>query len=159
MQQLGIEMIAAYSPQARGRSERAFRTHQERLVRELEAAGIRDMAAANEYLHTQYQPAFNLEFARPALEVGSAFVPHLGVNLQEILCEHFERQVWADNCVSFQNLKLQIPVQRHRCHFVKIKVRVHRHLDDTLAIYHGPRCLARYTAQGQLLEEIQCAAA
>jgi transposase len=159
MQQLGIEMIAAYSPQARGRSERAFRTHQERLVRELAAADIRDMAGANEYLHTQYRPAFNLEFARPALEVGSAFVPHLGVNLQEILCEHFERQVWADNCVSFQNLKLQIPTQRHRCHFVKLKVRVHRHLDDTLAIFHGPRCLARYTPQGQLIEEIQCAAA
>jgi transposase len=159
MQQLGIEMIAAYSPQARGRSERAFRTHQERLVRELAAADIRDMAGANEYLRTQYRPAFNLEFARPALEVGSAFVPLLGVNLQEILCEHFERQVWADNCVSFQNLKLQIPTQRHRCHFVKIKVRVHRHLDDTLAIYHGPRCLARYTAEGQLIEEIQCAAA
>jgi transposase len=159
MQQLGIEMIAAYSPQARGRSERAFHTHQERLVRELAAAGIQDMAGANEYLHTQYRPAFNLEFARPALEVGSAFVPLLGVNLQEILCEHFERQVWADNCVSFQNLKLQIPKQRHRCHFVKVKVRVHRHLDDTLAIYHGPRCLARYTPQGQLIEELECAAA
>lgn len=117
-------------------------------MRELAAADIRDMAGANQYLQTQYRPAFNLEFARPALEVGSAFVPHLGVNLQEILCEHFERQVWTDNCVSFQNLKLQIPKQRHRCHFVKIKVRVHRHLDDTLAIYHGPRCLARYTAPG-----------
>jgi hypothetical protein len=117
------------------------------------------VAGANEYLHRQYQPAFNLEFARPALEVGSAFVPNLGVNLQEILCEQFERKVWADNCVAFENLRLQIPTQRHRCHFVKVKVRVHRHLDDTLAIFHGPRCLARYTPEGQLIEELEHAAA
>jgi transposase len=159
MRQLGIEMIPAYSPQARGRSERAFRTHQERLVRELAIAGIKDMAGANEYLDRVYRPAFNLEFSRPALEVGSAFVPTLGVNLKEILCEHFERQVWADNCVSFQNLKLQIPKQGHRCHFVKLKVRVHLHLDDTLAIFYGPRCLARYSPEGQLIEESQRAVA
>jgi len=159
MQHLGIEMIAAYSPQARGRSERAFRTHQERLVRELAAAGITDMSAANHYLHTQYRATFNLEFAQPSLERGSAFVPLAGKDLKEILCEHFERQVGADNCVSFNNLKLQIPKQRHRCHFVKTKVRVHRYLDDTLGIFHGPRCLACYTAQGTLIEELERVAA
>src|SRR2546421_13019004 len=65
-------------------------------------------------------------------------VPLAGKDLKEILCEHFERQFGADNCVSFNNLKLQIPKQRHRCHFVKTKVRVHRYLDDTLGIFHGP---------------------
>lgn len=159
LQQLGIEMIAAYSPQARGRSERAFRTHQERLVRELALAGITEMAAANRYLEQRYRPAFNLEFARPALEVGSAFVPWLGVDLSEILCEHFERQVGNDNCISFQAIKLQIPAQRHRCHFVKAKVGVRRYLDRTLAIFHGPRCLARYSPEGRLIEELKRAAA
>jgi transposase len=159
MQQLGIEMIAAYSPQARGRSERAFRTHQERLVRELALHGITDMAAANEYLNKYYRPAFNLEFKQPAQEVGSAFVPCKGTDIAEVLCEHFERTVGNDNCVSFDGMKLQVPQHRHRCHFVKTKVRVHRYTDDTLSIFHGPRCLARYTAEGQFIEELKRAAA
>jgi transposase len=158
MQRLGIEMIAAYSPQARGRSERAFRTHQGRLVRELALAGITDMAGANEYLQKLYRPAFNLEFKQPAQELGCAFVP-CSTDLSEILCEQFERVVSHDNCVSFRAIKLQIPPQRHRCHFVKTKVRVRRYVDDTLAIFHGPRCLARYTAEGHLMEEVKHAAA
>jgi hypothetical protein len=153
MQQLGIEMIAAYSPQARGRSERAFRTHQGRLPKELALAGITEMAAANRYLKQQYLPAYNAEFRQPALESGTAFVSCAGTNLKEILCEHFERKVGPDNCVSFEGRTLQIPAQRHRCHFVKAQVRVHRYLDDTLAIFHGPRCLARYQPDGQLIEE------
>jgi transposase len=152
MQQLGIEMIAAYSPQARGRSERAFRTHQDRLVRELAAAGITEMAAANRYLMEEYLPAFNQEFMEPAREAGSAFVPLGTIDLKEILCEHFERTVRNDNCISLDGLVLQIPQQRHRCHFVRTKVRVHRYLDDTLGVFYGPRCLARYSATGQLLE-------
>ncbi len=158
LQQLGIEMIAAYSPQARGRSERAFRTHQQRLVRELAAAGSTDLEAANRYLETHYRPTYNAEFAQPALEEGAAFVPCAGAHLEEILCEQFTRRVGADNCVAFERLTLQIPRQRHRCHFVKLTVRVHRYRDDTLAIFHGPRCLARYTATGQLQEEFQRAA-
>ncbi len=151
-------MIAAYSPQARGRSERAFRTHQQRLVRELAAAGITDLEAANRYLETHYRPTFNAEFAQPALETGTAFVPWAGAHLEEILCEQFTRRVGADNCVAFERLTLQIPRQRHRCHFVKLTVRVHRYRDDTLAIFHGPRCLARYSADGRLHEEFQRAA-
>ena len=75
MKQLGIEMIAAYSPEARGRSERAFRTHQERLPKELALAGITTMEAANRYLSDVYLPAFNTEFSHRAPEEGSAFVP------------------------------------------------------------------------------------
>lgn len=153
LQQLGIEMIAAYSPQARGRSERAFRTHQDRLVRELTAAGITEMSEANRYLREHYLPAFNREFMQPAREEGSAFVALGSVDLKEILCEHFERVVRPDNCLSFEGTVLQIPPQRHRCHFVKTKVRVHRYLDDTLGVFYGPRCLARYSAAGQLVEE------
>lgn len=150
MAQLGIEMIPAYSPEARGRSERAFGTHQDRLVKELAAEGITTMEAANRYLEAHYRPAFNREFARPAREPGSAFVPLLDVQINDILCEHFERTVGNDNCVTFGKLRLQIPETRYRCHFRKVKVRLHRYPDQTLAIFHGPRRLADYHADGTL---------
>ena len=160
MKQLGIEMIAAYSPQARGRSERAFATHQDRVPKELALAGITDMAQANRYLAEVYLPAFNAEFAVAAPQEGSAFVPLLGLDLDEILCEHYERVVGNDNCVRFQGLALQIPADRHRCHYVKAKVRVHRHIDGTLAVFHGPRILARYDALGCVLngQDVRAAA-
>jgi hypothetical protein len=152
LQQLGIEMIAAYSPEARGRSERAFATHQERLPKELAHAGITDLAAANRYLARRYRPAFNAEFAVPAREEGSAFVPWIGGPLDDILCEQVERTVGNDNCVRHDNLFLQLPADRHRCHYVKAKVRVHRYPDGRLAVFHGPRRLADYNAEGKLLK-------
>jgi hypothetical protein len=151
MRQLGVEMIAAYSPEARGRSERAFATHQERLPKELAYVGIRDLAAANRYLARKYLPAFNAEFAVPAREAGSAFVPWIGGNLDDILCEQVERTVGHDNCVRYENLFLQLPADRYRCHYVKAKVRVHSYLDGRLAVFHGPRRLADYNAAGKLL--------
>lgn len=149
MAQLGIQMIAAYSPQARGRSERAFATHQERLPKELAKAGITQMSAANRYLDKHYRGAHNKEFAVRAADPATAFVEFIGANLDDILCEHFERTVGNDNCVRFEALSLQIPETRHRAHYVKAKVNVHRYGDDTLAIFHGPRCLARYDATGK----------
>lgn len=151
MKQLGIEMIAAYSPEARGRSERAFGTHQGRLPQELHLAGITTMAAANRYLTEAYLPAFNAEFMRPTREEGTAFVPWIGGSLADILCEQFERTVGNDNCVRFEGLSLQIPVAQHRCHFVKAKVRVHRYINGNLAVFHGPRRLADYTPAGKLI--------
>lgn len=151
MRQLGIDMIAAYSPEARGRSERAFGTHQGRLPQELAAAGITTMEAANCYLTTVYRPNFNAEFMQPAAEAGSAFVPWIGANLEDILCEQFERTVGADNSVRFEGLALQIPADRHRCHYVKAKVRVHRYANGQLGLFHGPRKLAEYNAQGKPL--------
>lgn len=150
MKHLGIQMIAAYSPEARGRSERAFETHQDRLVKELALHGITDMDVANRYLAQVYLPAFNAEFMQPAPEEGSAFVPWKGENLDDILCEQDERTVSADNCVSFEGMKLQIPADRYRCHYVRVKVRVHRYPDGALAIFHGPRKLADYDQQGTL---------
>jgi len=159
MKQLGIEMIPAYSPEARGRSERAFGTHQGRLPQELVAAGIATLEAANRSLEEVYRPAFNAEFQKPALEEGSAFVPWIGGALDDILCEQFERTVGHDNCIRFEGLALQIPANRHRCHYIKAKVRVHRYLDARLAVFHGPRKLADYTAEGQLtLPEIKAVA-
>jgi transposase len=153
MKQLGIQMIAAYSPQARGRSERAFQTHQDRLVKELALHGITDMDEANRYLGQVYLPAFNAEFKKPAIEEGSAFVPWIGGNIDDILCEYYERTVNADNCVSFDRLTLQIPANQYRCHYVRVKVQVHRYLDGSLAIFHGPRKLADYDSRGKLKKE------
>jgi transposase len=152
MKHLGIQMIPAYSPEARGRSERAFETHQDRLVKELALHGITDMDAANRYLAQVYLHAFNAEFMQPPLEDGSAFVPWKGNNLDDILCEQEERTVSADNCVSFEGMKLQIPANQYRCHYVRVKVGIHRYLDGSLAIFHGPRKLADYDQQGKLKE-------
>jgi len=152
MRQMGIEMIPAYSPEARGRSERMFSTHQERLTKELALAGITDMDNANIYINAVYLPAFNAEFMHPAMEEGSAFVPYIGRDLTDILCEQYERVVGNDNCVSFEGIKLQIPKDHARFHYVKVKVRVHCYPDGNLAVFHGPRCLARYDARGTLTE-------
>jgi transposase len=153
MRRLGIEMIPAYSPEARGRSERAFGTHQGRLPFELAAVGITDMDGANRYLQEVYQPAFNAEFSQPALEEGSAFVPWIGGRLDDILCEQYERTVSADNCVRFERLILQIPADRHRCHYVKARVRVHRYANGHLAVFHGPRKLAEYNPEGRAIAQ------
>jgi hypothetical protein len=152
MNQLGIQMIAAYSPEARGRSERAFQTHQQRLVRELAFHGITDMKAANQYLSKVYLPAYNEEFMKPAREEGSIFVPWANGNLDDILCEQHERSVSADNCLTFQGMVLQIPPNRYRCNYVRVRVRVHRYIDGTLAIFHGPTKLADYDRKGKLRE-------
>jgi len=153
LKQLGIDMIPAYSPEARGRSERAFGTHQGRLPQELALEGITGMAQANRYLAEVYLPAFNAEFAQPAREEGSAFVPWIGGSLDDFLCEHFDRTVSADNCVRFEGLILQIPADRHRCHYVKAKVRVHRYVGGQLAVFHGPRRLADYDPEGKVIPQ------
>lgn len=152
MAQLGIEMIAAYSPQARGRSERAFRTLQDRLPKELRAASITTVVQANRFLQRAFLRAYNREFAVAASESGCAFVPWAGANLHDILCLQEERVVRPDNCVAYHNKLLQIPADRHRCHYVKAKVRVHEYAHGQLAIFHGPRCLARYDASGKELK-------
>ena len=149
MRQLGIEMIPAYSPEARGRSERAFRTHQERLVKELAVAGITDMKKANAYIHKTYLPAFNDEFSVQAEEVASMFVPWAGTPIENILCEQYDRTVGNDNCVKFDGLVLQIPQDQYRYHYVRVKVSVHRYPNGNLAIFHGHRKLSSYNSKGK----------
>ena len=109
LEQRGIEHIGAYSPQARGRSERAFATLQDRLPKELRLAGITDVEAANAFIRDRYLPEHNARFAVEPAGEGSAFTPIPGVDLDEILCVEEERQVGQDNCVSYRTLKLQIP--------------------------------------------------
>ena len=159
MKHLNIEMIPSYSPEARGRVERAFGTHQERLPKELALHGITDMDSANKYLSEVYQASFNDEFKVAALEEGSAFVPWIGGCLDDILCEQYKRTVNRDNCVQFDGLSLQIPEDQYRCHYVKAKVRVHKYTNGRLAVFHGPRKLAIYDIKGHLInDEIQAAA-
>ncbi len=149
MSQLGIKMIPAYSPEARGRSERAFSTHQDRLVKELAMAGITGMKQANDYLASTYMPAHNAEFAVIPQEPESVFVTWAGTALEDILCEQYDRTVGNDNCVKFDGLKLQIPPNQYRCHYVRGQVSVHRYPDGRLAIFHGPRKLAAYNSKGK----------
>jgi len=154
LKQLGIKHIAAYSPEARGRSERAFRTHQGRLPQELAKAGITNMADANRYLEKVYLPQWNAEFSVPASGEGTAFIPYIGNNLPDVLCEQHERIVGNDNCVSFEGMKLQIPADGARHHYVKVEVRVHRYVDGTLGVFHGPRKLAGYDSYGVVQQQV-----
>ena len=154
---LGVEHIAAYSPQARGRSERVFHTLQDRLTKELALAKITTAEAANDFLRDLYIPAHNARFAIKAEQEGTAFVAIPGVDLREILCVQEERQVGNDNCVSFNRLKLQIPASPLRAHFVKARVKVRQYPDGTLAIFHGPRRLGRYDRKGISMEHQKAA--
>lgn len=152
LRQLGITLIPAYSPEARGRSERVFRTLQDRLPKELALAEITDMKVANRYLAEQFLPAYNRRFAVSATEPGTAFVPWVGTRLADMLCVQEDRVVANDNTVRYQGLHLQIPPDPHRYHYVKVTVRVHEYPDGTLAVFHGPRCLAQYQPDGRLIE-------
>ena len=153
LEHLGIEHIAAYSPQARGRSERAFHTLQDRLTKELALAGIDAIEAANAFIREVYIPAHNARFAIAAEQEGSAFVAIPGVDLAEILCVQEERDVGNDNCVRFKTLKLQIPESPLRAHFVKARVKVRQYPDGTHAVFHGQRCLGRYDQKGAFKQD------
>ena len=137
LHQLGIELIPAYSPEARGRSERMFGTLQTRLPQELRLAGITEMAEANRFLREVYLPQHNARFQVMPEAQGSAFVPFTGA-LDDILCIQEERTVSNDNTVRYRGLSLQILPDRHRRHYVKATVRVHEYPDGTLAVFHGP---------------------
>ena len=149
LDELGIGHIAAYSAQARGRSERLFGTLQDRLIKEMRLSGIGTIAAADAFLRDVYIPRHNARFAVKAEREGLAFVTVAGVDLAEILCVHEERRVGNDNCVTFERLKLQIPPSPTRAHFVKAKVEVHLYPDGRHAVFHGPTCLGRYDHEGR----------
>ncbi len=152
LQQLGIELIPAYSPQARGRSERMFGTLQNRLPQELRSHGITTMRDANRFLKEVFIPRHNARFVRDAEDAGSAFVPFTG-NMRDILCVQVGRVVGNDNTVRYKGRALQIAANRHRHHFVKAKVRVHEYPDGQLAIFHGPRCIGRYRSDGSPIKQ------
>ena len=132
--------------------ERAFGTLQSRLPPELRLNAIATIAAANRFLKDHFIPDYNARFAVPAADPGAAFLPYVGRPLQDILCIQENRQVGADNCVVWRRQSLQIPPQPHRHHYVRATVRVHEYPDGRLAVFDGPRCLARYDPTGAPLD-------
>jgi transposase len=150
LQELGIRHIASYSPQGRGRMERVWGTLQGRLPQVLRLEEIATIEAANHFLAQTYVADHNARFAVAPEEEGTAFVPFVG-DLGAILCVKHHRTVGNDNCIRFGKLDLQIPEQRHRRHYVRVNVEVRQYDDGALAIFHGPRRLADYTADGVLI--------
>src|SRR5262249_48136810 len=149
---LGIRHILARSPEARGRSERAFGTIQGRLPQELRDAGITDYDAANAYLETVFVPDFNRRFTVRPAQPESAFVSLVGIDLRLLLSVQHERVVRNDSTVLFERLTLQLPPTRERLHYVRCPVLVHELTDGALALSHQGKLLARYTRQGTLIE-------
>ena|SRR5208282_2063588 len=151
LKQLGIEHIAAYSPQARGRSERVFHTLQDRLPKEFKLAGIDTVDAANDWLRETFIAEHNERFAIAAEQEGSAFVMDATGAWREILCIQEDRTVGQDNTVKWESLSLQLPPSRLRPHFVKTTVRVHAYPDGGSAVFWGPHRLGDYDAKGSLV--------
>ena len=152
MEELGVEMIPGYSPQARGRSERWNGTWQGRLVAELRLAGIADLAVANRYIASKFLPGLNRQFSQEAAEPGSAFVGAQGADLDRIFALRHEGRVVAnDNTVRVNHLILQLEKSRFRDHFAKCQVDVFEHLDGTYAVVWKKRVIGRYDSQGQTL--------
>lgn len=152
---LGIRMIPAYSPQARGRSERSFGTWQGRLPQELRLRQITTLEAANDFLAHAYIGEFNRKFARPAAQSGTAFVPLQREDLDRIFSVQHERIVNKDNTVRWANLFLQIEPTRIRSTMADLNVTVYEHLDGTLSIGYGPHTVGRYTAAGEWIVQTQ----
>ncbi len=152
LHELGVQMIPAYSPEARGRSERSFGTWQGRLPQELRLRQLGTLEAANRFLREDYIAEFNRCFQVASRQRGNAFVPCRSRDLERIFSLQFERSVNRDNTVSFQNLSLQIQRVRWRATLAGCQAVVHQHLDGTLSLTHGPHCLGRYTALGTALE-------
>ena len=150
LSQLGIKHIAAYSPEARGRSERMFRTLQDRLPKELRLAGITTVEATNRWLAETGIAEHNALFEIAPEEEGPAFVPDTVGLWRETLSVEEERVVAKDNTVAWNGLHLQLPESRLRPHFVRATVRVHEYPDGTLSVHLGPHRLADYTADGEL---------
>lgn len=150
LEQLGIELIAAGSPQARGRCERSYGTLQGRLPQEMRAAGVASIEAANHFL-LEYLPQHNKRFAVAAAEQGTAFVPYTGNELDKIFSKQHERVVGNDNTVTFGKLRLQIERQTFRFSIAKCRVLVCEHLDGTIAVHYGPHLLGRYHSYGKLI--------
>jgi transposase len=145
---LGIRQILARSPQARGRSERAFGTIQGRLPQELRHHGITDYDAANRYLEQHFIADFNRRFTVKPAQPESAFVKLAGVELELVLSSKYQRIVRNDNTITFKNLILQLPATRQRIHFVRCPVTAHQFANGTLGISYQGRLLARYDAAG-----------
>jgi hypothetical protein len=151
MKELGVQMIAAYSPQARGRSERNFGTWQGRLPQELRLAGITTAEDANSFLRQRYIGEFNAQFSVPAAEKGTAFRRTGRSDLNWIFTVQTERVVDKDNTVAIRDRSWQIDKTRFRNTLAGSTVTIHEHLDETVSIRYGPHVVGRYDSTGEKL--------
>lgn len=151
LKQLGIELILAYSPQARGRCERIFGTWQGRLPQEFRLRGISEVEAANEFLRNDWIPMHDASFSVTAEQTGTAFLPYTGTELEKVFSQHHDRVVGNDNTVRYENRCLQIPQQTFRFSLARCHVLVCEHLDQTITVHYGHHVLGRYDAAGQPL--------
>jgi transposase len=151
MKELGVQMIAAYSPQARGRSERSFGTWQGRLPQELRLAGITTVDGANAFLRERYIGEFNARFSIAAEEKGTAFRRTSRSDLNWIFTVQTERVVAKDNTVAIGSRLWQIDKTRFRNTLAGSTVTIHEHLDETVSIRYGPHVVGRFNSQGTKL--------
>src|SRR5215207_3745469 len=151
MAELNIRLIPAYSPEARGRSERNFRTWQGRLPQELRLRGLTTLVAANEFLRQQYVAEFNTQFSRSAKQSGTAFTACHRKDLEFVFALQHERTVARDNTVSYGNRVLQIEKAKWRFSLAGCKVKVYEHANQTLSVVYGPHVVGRYNQHGALL--------
>jgi transposase len=153
LRQLGIRHIPAYSPEARGRSERMFGTLQNRLPKELALYNITNIEDANRYIRDVYLPRHNKQFSvKPACSE-SAFVPWAStISIKEVLCIQEDRTVQKDNTIHYENLILQIPKNEFRQQYIKAKVKIRKYADSSLAAFYGPLCIGRYDKNGNLIQ-------
>jgi transposase len=149
IQELGIQPIPGYSPQARGRSERLNRTLQGRIPQELRSRGIKTIPEANKYLKAEYIKDHNKRFVRKPDKKGTAFMPvPKGKDLNKIFCFKHERTVNNDNTISFNNRILQIGPSELRVSFAKCKVTVYEHLNGSISVGYGPHMIGYYLPKG-----------
>jgi len=151
MKELGVQMIAAYSPQARGRSERSFGTWQGRLPQELRLAGISTVEGANTFLRERYIGEFNRKFQVAAAEKGTAFRRTSRSDLNWIFTVQTERVVEKDNTVAIRDRWWQIDKTRFRNSLTGSTVTIHEHLDGTVSIRYGPHVVGRFDRAGEKL--------
>lgn len=146
--ELGIEPIPAYSPQARGRSERFNRTWQDRLPKELKLHGIKTIPDANRYILETFLPNYRKQFLKTPAQKDSAFIPYRGKNLNLIFSIKEQRTAAPDNTIRWNNLILQIEPSKFRCSFAKCKVMVHEHLDHSISVVYGPHIIGKFNPNG-----------
>ena len=149
MTELGIQMIPAYSPQARGRSERNFGTWQGRLPQELRLAGIGTVAEANQFLRERYIAEFNAQFAVAARDRGTAFRKAVRSDLDWIFSIQTERVVARDNTISFRDSVWQLEKTRWRYSLAGCTVTVHEHLGGRISVRYGPHVVASWSASAE----------
>jgi hypothetical protein len=152
LKELGVQMIPAYSPQARGRSERSFGTWQGRLPQELRLAGITELEEANRFLSDRYIAVFNEKFKVAAAEKGTAFRRTARADLDWVFTLQTERVVSKDNMVAITDRAWQLEKNRFRSSLAGCTVTIHEHLNGMISIRYGPHVVGRYTADGQPIE-------